>query len=212
MDFKHPPALYDTFALRDWDGHEPMMQIWPYFYSSVSLSAMMTNQPIPVTSCWNGMGIPSNRYSCCPLLTRPVAMDAAPFYDESEPLRFRGVPDTLAERHVEGSECCLIHADNSLSPKKGVFINPAVRVGYTPEAYETVHTFGSSQWVSPASIAAGLWKNRFKRWLGTSFFKEGVVRRRVNAWERTAPGRKSIGTFCLIDEMQVMFENGWQHV
>ena len=57
-------------------------------------------------------------------------MNAAPFYDQVNTLRFRGVPDTLAERHVEGSECCLIHADNRLSKDLGIWINPNVRVGY----------------------------------------------------------------------------------
>ncbi|KAG9193932.1 hypothetical protein G6011_03967 [Alternaria panax] len=29
LDFHHPPQLYDTFALRDAEGHEPLMQTWP---------------------------------------------------------------------------------------------------------------------------------------------------------------------------------------
>lgn len=56
-----------------------------------------------------------------------VAMDASAFYDQN--LTFRGIPDDLASLHLEGSECCLIHADNPLSHSKGVFLNPNVRVG-----------------------------------------------------------------------------------
>ncbi|KAI1507915.1 CAP59-mtransfer domain containing protein [Pyrenophora tritici-repentis] len=29
LDFSSPPQLYDTFALRDAEGHEPLMQTWP---------------------------------------------------------------------------------------------------------------------------------------------------------------------------------------
>ncbi|EGS21769.1 uncharacterized protein CTHT_0036360 [Thermochaetoides thermophila DSM 1495] len=54
-------------------------------------------------------------------------------------LKFRGIDDSLAVYHLEGSECCLIHADNPASRTKGVFLNPAVRVGYNRKAYETVH-------------------------------------------------------------------------
>jgi hypothetical protein len=30
-------------------------------------------------------------------------------------LKFRSIADTLAQRHIESSKCCLIHADNPLS-------------------------------------------------------------------------------------------------
>jgi hypothetical protein len=56
LDFSKPPTYYDTFALRDADGEEPMMQVWPYFRSRMSRSAIMANKPVPVHSCWNGMG------------------------------------------------------------------------------------------------------------------------------------------------------------
>jgi hypothetical protein len=56
MDYKLPPAIYDTFALRDADGNEAIMQTWPYFGARASRRAMMTNTPVPVTSCWNGIG------------------------------------------------------------------------------------------------------------------------------------------------------------
>lgn len=56
LDFSKPPAFYDTFALRDSTGHEAVMQTWPYFQSRVSRHAMERGLPVPVTSCWNGMG------------------------------------------------------------------------------------------------------------------------------------------------------------
>ena len=55
MDFESPPVVYDTFALRDDEGHEPLMQRWPLFRSEASRKAVLGNQPIPVQSCWNGM-------------------------------------------------------------------------------------------------------------------------------------------------------------
>ncbi|KAJ4220439.1 hypothetical protein NW759_007327 [Fusarium solani] len=56
LDFSKPPQYYDTFALRDSDGHEHATQTWPYFRSSKSRAAMKRSEPVPVSSCWNGMG------------------------------------------------------------------------------------------------------------------------------------------------------------
>ena len=57
MDFSKPPNYYDTFALRDAEGHAHLMQQWPYFRSSLSLRGMLENtDAVPVSSCWNGMG------------------------------------------------------------------------------------------------------------------------------------------------------------
>ncbi|RYO45305.1 hypothetical protein AA0116_g13378 [Alternaria tenuissima] len=58
LDFNHPPQLYDTFALRDAEGHEPLMQTWPYFQARESREALLRNRPVPVTSCWNGIDNP----------------------------------------------------------------------------------------------------------------------------------------------------------
>lgn len=56
LDFERPPQVYDTFALRDAEGHEILTQTWPYFRSRKSRQAMQVNGPAPVVSCWNGMG------------------------------------------------------------------------------------------------------------------------------------------------------------
>ena len=37
-----------------------------------------------------------------------VAFDAAPFQSDEDPLRFRGIPDSLAQYHVEASEVCTV--------------------------------------------------------------------------------------------------------
>lgn len=57
LDFSKPPNHYDTFALRDSKGHEPIMQTWPYFSSAASRDAIKNMSPVPVASCWNGMGM-----------------------------------------------------------------------------------------------------------------------------------------------------------
>ncbi|RAL11779.1 glycosyltransferase family 69 protein [Aspergillus homomorphus CBS 101889] len=193
LDFSKPPLYYDTFALRDSLGDEHVMQTWPYFRSAASRNALMNMEPVPVRSCWNGM----------------VAMPAAPFVSAT-PLRFRAVPDSLALSHLEGSECCLIHADNPLSQAHGVYLNPHVRVGYNPEAYAAVHP--ARAWLSRQSIALALWKNRIRRWTTTSYFKMQVVRSRVARWENAHPEQQESGDFCLINEMQVLVANGWAHV
>lgn len=64
-----------------------------------------------------------------------------------------------------------------------------------------------------------LW-NRAVRWVSTEGFKRRVVRGRVGKWagEWTEEGkgkgdaRWEPGIGCLINEMQVLRENGWAHV
>ena len=149
-------------------------------------------------------------------------MSAAPFYDSVKPLRFRGVPDTLAHKHVEGSECCLIHADNALSQDLGVWINPNVRVGYCMSAlhkrklkydwdvfkhvcqiaYDSVHPAGS--WVSYFQIARGLWENRVRRWFSVGWTQNWKARRSLNAWRADSESNEEVGEMCLVDEMHVI--------
>ncbi|KGQ11821.1 hypothetical protein BBAD15_g2447 [Beauveria bassiana D1-5] len=172
LDFAKPPLYYDTFALRDAEGSAHIMQTWPYFKARESRSPLVNNHDaVPVTSCWNGI----------------VVMPADPFVSPTK-LRFRGIPDSLALQHLEGSECCLIHADNPLSRTLGVYVNPRVRVGYTLPAYQAVHPAdGASSLASgPTASSAG---------------------RASQDMARHEPG-----VFCLINEMQVLAENGWAHV
>ncbi|KAL8921806.1 MAG: hypothetical protein Q9208_005563 [Pyrenodesmia sp. 3 TL-2023] len=194
LDFSQPPHYYDTFALRDSDGDEAVTSTYPYFRSSASRNALISGQPVPVQSCWNGI----------------IAFDAAPFY-HMPPLRFRGIPDSLARYHLEASECCLVHADNPLTSTRGVWLNPNVRVGYNPAAYDLVHQ--SAPWPAITDSILGIWKNRFWRWITPTFHKKLKIRGRLKEWTRKGlgeiSGRESI---CLINEMQVLVANGWAHV
>ncbi|OQE40208.1 hypothetical protein PENCOP_c006G02722 [Penicillium coprophilum] len=193
LDFSKPPSFYDTFALRDSNGHEPIMQTWPYFTSAASRQGMRDMSPVPVASCWNGM----------------VAMPASPFIAKS-PLRFRGIPDSLASYHLEGSECCLIHIDNPLSVEKGVYLNPLVRVGYSGAANAAIHPM--MNWLSTGRILHGLWVNRLRRLGISSWLKEKVVRIRLDRWRALSAGNEEYGEICIINEMQILHRYGWAHV
>jgi hypothetical protein len=199
LDFAKPPSYYDTFALRDISGAEAITLTWPYFLSSTSRHALIRNDPVPVQSCWNGM----------------VAMEATPFYEPTL-LRFRGIADGLAGMHLEGCECCLIHADNPLSAEKGVFLNPNVRVGYNAAAYAAVNP--DAEWPSPGQRIQGLWRLRLVKLVGMPgrIFKNLVISWRLKSWhEQTTTDyaeNREEGVHCLVDEMQVLVGNGWLHL
>ncbi|TGO81305.1 hypothetical protein BPOR_1216g00010 [Botrytis porri] len=201
IDFSKPPLFYDTFALRDIEGEKPVTQTWPFFLAAESRNAMKTSTSIPVKSCWNGI----------------VVFQAEPFY-ENPSLRFRGVRDSLAQYHLEGSECCLIHADNGLSLTKGVWLNPNVRVSYNAKADIVVNPKGG-KWPSKGEILKGIWSNRWARWKGflQRSLERSLVEIRVQRWrsETLVVGQTKVhekGVYCLINEMQVLMENGWAHI
>lgn len=139
-----------------------------------------------------------------------VAMPVHPFISTGERLGFRGISDSLATYHLEGSECCLIHVDNPLTKPLGVYINPRVRVGYNIKAYEKTHPTGS--WLSTYRILAGLWENRIRRFLFRTNFRDRIVEGRLRKWRAEKSGNEERGTYCLINEMQVVVENGWAHL
>lgn len=210
LDFSKPPNYYDTFALRDAGGHEAVSPTWPFFRDAATRHAMKHFTPIKVKSCWNGIGKDLVTRSGCMINEFfLVAMDAAPFL-AAYPLRFRGIPDSLALSHLEGSECCLIHADNPLTTQHGVYLNPLVRVGYNAPAYDAVNPI--KNWLSPVSILKGLWMNRLRRWVTTPFFQDMKVRKLVNRWAALSENNHEPGWFCIINEMQVLIDRGWAHV
>ena len=204
LDFSAPPLYYDTFALRDSSGAPTVSMTWPYFLSSRSRSVLTSSGDVPVQSCWNGM----------------VAFDAAPFYatPTSPGLKFRGLPDSLAQSHLEASECCLIHMDNKLSAEKGVYLNPNVRVAYNADAYKAVHADGG-QWPSRWQKVKGVWKNRALRWARwpSRYLERRLVQGRIDSWmksplEKGANKNSEAGAICTVDEMQVLVINGWKHL
>jgi hypothetical protein len=198
MDYKNSPAYYDTFALRDDLGLKTISQYWPWFQSPTARAAAEKNAPVRVTSCWNGI----------------VVFDSAPFY-ANPPLQFRGIDDSLADLHLEGSECCLIHADNYLTEEKGVWLNPNVRVGYSVAAYRQVRR---NHFPSPLWTVLGAWVNRVKggRITIQTQLEARLVTKRLEQWKVDTPNgdppRYEPGAACLINEMQIMWANGWKHL
>ncbi|KAL7629547.1 hypothetical protein AAE478_001068 [Parahypoxylon ruwenzoriense] len=198
MDYKLSPLYYDTFALRDDLGLKTVSLYWPWFQSPAARASAERNEPVRVTSCWNGI----------------VAFDSAPFY-ANPPLQFRGIDDSLADLHLEGSECCLIHADNYLTTEKGVWLNPNVRVGYDVNAYYQIR---ANRFPDPFWTVAGAWINRLRGWSVAlqSQLENRTVRNRLEQWKLETPDgdlpRYEPGEACLINEMQIMWSNGWKHL
>ncbi|KAI1847411.1 hypothetical protein JX265_005528 [Neoarthrinium moseri] len=198
MDFKSSPLYYDTFALRDDMGQKTASLHWPWFRSPKARASLLRSEPIEVTSCWNGI----------------VVFDAAPYYN-NPPLLFRGIEDSLADFHLEGSECCLIHADNYLSSEKGVWLNPNVRVGYNVKAYNRVQ---GDRFPGPFWAIVGVWVNRIVSWrAGIQHSLEmRHVHKKIDSWTAETPqgelARFEPGEACLINEMQIMWSNGWKHL
>ena len=224
VDFQAYPYYYDTFALRDINGDKAVSDQWPWFRSADARADVKAGRSVRVQSCWNGM----------------IAFDAQPFYDrngnknknrekKTDPLLFRGVEDSLAELHLEGSECCLIHADNPLSrfgeaiPARGsetenvgVWLNPNVRVAYSAAVYEQVRH--ASPFPGAFSAVRGIWANRWERARSSIQFmlESQTVLNRLRRWRSEtpegAPLRNEPGAVCLINEMQIMWQNGWKHL
>ncbi|PSR79444.1 cryptococcal mannosyltransferase 1-domain-containing protein [Coniella lustricola] len=201
MDFKYPSTYYDTFALRDEDGHKTSSSYWPWFRSPASRDAVLHSDPVPVQSCWNGM----------------VLFDAKPFYGDKA-LRFRAISDSLADYHLEASECCLIHADNPLTtvPDQGVWLNPNVRVGYSLATYESVQAKHGSAFPNVPTAVLSAWVNRWVQWKGIlqQHFESTTVLKRVSQWSQAEPygQRSEPGLACLVNEKQIMWMNGWKHL
>lgn len=126
-------------------------------------------------------------------------------------VRFRAIADSLATYHLEGSEWCLLHADNPLHAEHEVYINPRVRVGYSAQFYDWSHPHGS--WLSWRQIAWGVWKNRVLRWCTNAWASSHKVHSRIRSWRRKDKANNhERGAYCLVDEMQVLRRNGWAHV
>ncbi|KAH0848444.1 hypothetical protein AYO21_02531 [Fonsecaea monophora] len=201
LDFHLPPAYYDTFVLRDNERLATVQSIFPYFRSPESRESMLKGLPTKVSACWNGM----------------IAMDSTPFYDG---LQFRALSDSLASKHLEASECCLIHTDMNLtSPGSAdrIYVNPSVRVGYTVEAYNATHFGPDETFVSATQYVIGVWTNRVRRHIlprETKTMKE--VKKKMERWvkegENSLEDRKETGELCIIDEQHILIWNGWKHV
>lgn len=50
------PSFYDSFALFDTNGDQYWSRTWPYFRHSQQRDALIRKEPVPIKSCWNGIG------------------------------------------------------------------------------------------------------------------------------------------------------------
>lgn len=187
------PHLQSISALRDDAGRHPVSKHWPWFRSPPSRSAAEMREPVPLSSCWNGLTV----------------FDAAPFYTNSPP-KFRAVEDSLADFHVEAPETCLIHVDNAPA-SKGVWMNPNVRVAHSVGTYARLQDNQFPDWVS---AVVGSWNNRIERWRAPAASAEldAKLRARVSEWVSSGEGaseqRSEAGVQCLVDDMEVIKPRG----
>ncbi|MCJ1438302.1 hypothetical protein MMC27_007690 [Xylographa pallens] len=183
LDLDASGSLCETIALRDAEGHGPLIWNFPYFRSKTSRDAAIVEEAIPVLSCWSGL----------------VAFDAQPFYRN---VVFRSIPDSLAEFNFRASERCLIHADNPYdstedrlgrsNPNTGVWVNPNVHVGCSSTLVPHTHT-------SLYGKIVGIWKNRLWRWCNSTIYTTWTAKRRLRSWEMKHPGLDEPGSYCLMN-------------
>jgi Cryptococcal mannosyltransferase 1 len=196
FDYDRPwptTAFYDQFATRDIHGQELGSLYYPYFGSGQSRDAMMEGLVVPVKSCWSGI----------------AAFDAAPLQDLDNPLRFRAISDSLAEHHVEASECCLVHYDNPLSASKGVWMNHNVRVGYNAARYAAVHQSG---WPTAKEFILGHLSDLLI-WFVPTQKRRIPIDRKYDEWRRLNANNTEIGSDCLVNKMMVVSDKGkWSEV
>ncbi|KAG2416299.1 hypothetical protein HFD88_007514 [Aspergillus terreus] len=122
VDFSNPFKFYDSYATRDLAGYGIGLPFFPWFttagHGKSRRDVLAGRDAVRVRSCWGGM----------------VAFNAW-YFQKEYPVRFR----SNNEIFWDASECCLVHADMQDAPgvvdeiqDTGVYMNPFVRVAYTP--------------------------------------------------------------------------------
>jgi hypothetical protein len=137
-------------------------------------------------------------------------MNADLFYSQISPLRFRAIPGSLAQFHLEASECCLIHEDSPVTELDGVWLNPRGCMAYKIAAYHTVH--GRRFWPPLSTHLKRIWLNRLRRWFTTDWVTRWKIRSKYRKWKSSSPLFNEDGLDCLIDETQILEKDGWSHV
>ncbi|KAH7884203.1 glycosyltransferase family 69 protein [Phlebopus sp. FC_14] len=177
MDFAHLGS-YDMWVLRDKQG-KLTSGIWPYFFDETDYRAMLTESPVPVFTCWNGIiVVQADPLIPIPLRSnRTLSPDALPYnlpsthpaaHDPSlrgpspaltPPARFRA----SAPGECFSSESFLLPYDlRRLFNMQRVFVNPRVIVGYQWRFYVYFKWFMRHPvlkwWVE--KVYAGAWMQR----------------------------------------------------
>ena len=91
-------------------------------------------------------------------------------------------------------------------------------MGYNAKAYGKVNP-RNGVWPGKVRKLWGVWGNRVVRWMG-GWGRHGekrLVEKRLEEWrtEERQPGEEEhveVGQQCIVNEMQVLVGNGWEHV
>ena len=133
LDFIRGGQMYDTFVLRDTEGHSSGLMVYPWFApygESISRDAVIAqSDAVPVRSCWGGMvafeGAMFQTRDASSIFTDDIDYDLLHFRSTREPF-------------WESAECCLIFADMenrfgspNTTEGTGVFLNPYIRTAYS---------------------------------------------------------------------------------
>lgn len=156
VDFINPFKFYDTFATRDLEGYSMGLPFFPWFSGSGNAESrndvLEEKDAVRVRSCWGGMVAFDAKYFQKPHTPKAEPPPEVPKVEERDVevspagvggsvARFRAEIDTF----WDASECCLIHADIQSPPSEtsrdtGIYMNPFVRVAYTPNTLKWLQT------------------------------------------------------------------------
>ena len=153
-----------------------------------------------------------------------VSLNAAPFQNEANPLRFRAISGALStsDGYLEGSEACLVHADmqaywanltsSFISPETQTFVNTLVRVSYTKAAYEAQNSL-LQKFMEQVMGHFNAWAYDIRDWWVQYRLARHLAERtaKITEWESIS-GQKEVGEFCLTDQLQLLTPWGWAHI
>ncbi len=146
LDFGHPFAMYDNYALRDAEGYAQYVNLFPFFsgrgQGESRADIFAQTDAVRVKACWGGMMVVQARYvqnlarelpspDFQQLSTHTIHPDTP--RDIQTPVRFRYEP----EPYYDACESCLFPADvvsvavREGAAETGLYVNPYVRTAYT---------------------------------------------------------------------------------
>jgi hypothetical protein len=153
-------------------------------------------------------------------MLKSVSLNAAPFQNETSPLRFRAISRSLSlqDGYLEGSEACLIHADmkahwSHLPSVPGeTYLNLLVRVAYTNSAYKSQNS-ATEIFIERVVGHFVAWAYDIREWLVQGRLARHAAERRekVRKWTEMT-GMEEVGEYCLLDQLQLLTPLGWEHI
>jgi hypothetical protein len=106
----------------------------------------------------------------------------------------------------------LANTAHSDSDSNQVFLNPLVRVSYTPAASKAQTSILQLVIERVTARYVGIAYDIRDWWVRRKLVKDRTERaEKVRKWEQET-GEKGVGEVCLIDQMQLLTPNGWAHI